>query len=150
MVQGRTNGYGRVNACVRRSLNRALRRLPPMTSRNSASPASIPAFTLLEIMIVVVIIGVLASLAIPQFIRIRIKSQDAAVLNNVRQLASASSQYFLENGVTVVAQADLVGSTNYVKNLTAVAAETYPAFYTQGEVITVTGIGGARTITYEP
>lgn len=121
-----------------------------MNSRHLPASPVHAAFTLVEIMIVVVIIGVLASLAIPQFIKIRIKSQDAAVLNNVRQLASASSQYFLEHGLTVVAQEDLVGSANYVKNLMPVAAETYPAFYTEGVAITVTGIGGSRTITYEP
>jgi prepilin-type N-terminal cleavage/methylation domain-containing protein len=121
-----------------------------LPARRLHTPAVLSAFTLVEIMVVVVIIGVLASLSIPQFMKIRIKSQDAAVLNNVRQLASASSQYFLERGATVVAHDDLVGSTNYVKNLQNVASETYPTFYTQGQAITVTGIGGMRTITYEP
>jgi type IV pilus assembly protein PilA len=56
-------------------------------------------FTLVEIMIVVVIIGLLAAMAIPAFQKVRIASQEKAVLNNARQLASAADQYMMENGV---------------------------------------------------
>jgi type IV pilus assembly protein PilA len=107
-------------------------------------------FTLVEIMIVVVIIGLLAAMAIPAFQKVRTSSQDKAVLNNARQLAAAADQYFLENGVSSVTQGNLVGSTNYVKALNLVANETYPAAYTQGIAITVSGIAGARTVTYAP
>jgi type IV pilus assembly protein PilA len=107
-------------------------------------------FTLVEIMIVVVIIGLLAAMAIPAFQKVRTSSQDKAVLNNARQLASAADQYFLENGVSSVAQASLVGPTNYVKSLNLVAAETYPAGFTQGITITIDGVAGQRTITYAP
>ena len=61
-------------------------------------------FTLVEIMIVVVIIGLLAAMAIPAFQKVRTASQDKAVLNNMRQLASGADQYYLENGVTTGAQ----------------------------------------------
>src|ERR1044071_9786508 len=83
-------------------------------------------FTLVEIMIVVVIIGLLAARAIPAFQKVRTSSQDKAVLNNARQLGAAADQYFLENGVSTVAQTSLVGATNYVKSLNLVAGETYP------------------------
>jgi type IV pilus assembly protein PilA len=107
-------------------------------------------FTLVEIMIVVVIIGLLAAMAIPAFQKVRTSSQDKAVLNNARQLAAAADQYFLENGVSSVSQGNLVGATNYVKALNLVASETYPAAFTQGTTITVDGIAGTRTITYAP
>ena len=107
-------------------------------------------FTLVEIMIVVVIIGLLAAMAIPAFQKVRQSSQDKAVLNNVRQLSAASDQYFLENGVSTVVQANLVGATNYVKALNTVAQETYPANFTQGVTITVSSIAGVRTVTYAP
>lgn len=96
-------------------------------------------FTLVEIMIVVVIIGLLAAMAIPAFQKVRQTSQEKAITNNLRQLASAADQYFLENGVTSVAQTDLVGTDKYVKTLDAVAGETYPATITQGTDIAVTG-----------
>lgn len=55
-------------------------------------------FTLVEIMIVVVIIGLLAAMAIPAFQKVRTSSQDKAVLNNARSLAAAADTYFLEKG----------------------------------------------------
>lgn len=107
-------------------------------------------FTLVEIMIVVVIIGLLAAMAIPAFQKVRQSSQDKAVLNNARQLSAASDQYFLENGVSTVASTNLVGSDKYVKAVNTVAGETYPASYTQGITITITGVAGVRTVTYAP
>jgi type IV pilus assembly protein PilA len=107
-------------------------------------------FTLVEIMIVVVIIGLLAAMAIPAFQKVRQSSQDKAVLNNARQLSAAADQYFLENGVSTVGSTNLVGATNYVKAVNTVANETYPTDYTQGITITISGIAGARTVTYAP
>lgn len=106
-------------------------------------------FTLVEIMIVVVIIGLLAAMAIPAFQKVRSTSQDKTVMNNLRQLAAAADQYFLENGVSTVAQADLIGSTAYIKTLQKAANETYTATLTQGDAVTAAGIAGARTITYK-
>jgi type IV pilus assembly protein PilA len=108
------------------------------------------AFTLVEIMIVVVIIGLLAAMAIPAFQKVRQSSQDKAVLNNARQLSAAADQFFLENGVSTVASVDLVGATNYVKAVNTVASETYPSDFTQGIAITISGVAGARTVTYAP
>src|SRR5262245_51038255 len=107
-------------------------------------------FTLVEIMIVVVIIGLLAAMAIPAFQKVRIASQDKAVLNNARQMSAAADQYYLEAGASYANSSLLVGSTNYVKALNTVASETYPTVYSQGVTITITGIGGSRTITYSP
>lgn len=107
-------------------------------------------FTLVEIMIVVVIIGLLAAMAIPAFQKVRQSSQDKAVLNNARQLSAGADQYFLENGVSSVASTNLVGADKYVKAVNTVAGETYPAGFTQGQAITISGVAGARTITYAP
>jgi type IV pilus assembly protein PilA len=108
------------------------------------------AFTLVEIMIVVVIIGLLATLALPAWQRVRTVAQDKAVLNNARQLSAAADQYYLESGDNNAALTSLVGSSNFVKVLSTVAAETYPAFFSQGITITITNVAGARTITYAP
>lgn len=106
------------------------------------------AFTLVEIMITVMIIGMLAAISIPAFQKVHNASQDKAVYNNARQLCAAADQYFVENGVTTVALTDLVGSTRYIRSLHLVANETYPEFFTEGETVTVHGVNGARTITY--
>lgn len=107
-------------------------------------------FTLVEIMIVVVIIGLLAAMAIPAFQKVRTSSQDKAILNNARQLGAAADQYFLEQGTTNVGIADLVGADKYVKALNTVAREQYPQTFTQGTTITIAKVGGdaARNITY--
>ena len=54
-------------------------------------------FTLLEIMIVVSIIGTLAAIAIPNFVKARGTSQQNACINNLRQLDSAAQTWALEN-----------------------------------------------------
>ncbi len=108
------------------------------------------AFSLIEIMVVVVVIGLLAAMAIPAFQRVRATSQDKSVLNNARQMAAAADAYFLESGSNFAASTSLIGAPNYVKVFDPVAGETYPIDYTQGVTVTVTGVGGARTITYSP
>lgn len=55
-------------------------------------------FTLVEIMIVVAIIGLLAAIAIPNFVKAREQSQINACLNNLRQLDGAKAQWALETG----------------------------------------------------
>ena len=54
-------------------------------------------FTLVEIMIVVAIIGLLAAIAIPSFVRARQTSQKNACINNLRQIDGAVDQYAIEN-----------------------------------------------------
>ena len=54
-------------------------------------------FTLVEIMIVVAIIGLLAAIAIPNFIKARTTSQQNACINNLRQIDAATQQWALEN-----------------------------------------------------
>jgi len=73
-------------------------------------------FTLVEIMIVVAIIGLLAAIAIPNFVKARATSQANACINNLRQIDSAASQWALEKGkttgTTISYPADL---TPYIK-----------------------------------
>ena len=57
-------------------------------------------FTLVEIMIVVAIIGLLAAIAIPNFVKARTTSQQNACINNLRQIDGAVQQWALENKKT--------------------------------------------------
>jgi prepilin-type N-terminal cleavage/methylation domain-containing protein len=54
-------------------------------------------FTLVEIMIVVGIIGLLASIAIPNFVQARKQAQTTACIANLQQIDGAISQYALQN-----------------------------------------------------
>jgi prepilin-type N-terminal cleavage/methylation domain-containing protein len=73
-------------------------------------------FTLVEIMIVVAIIGLLAAIAIPNFVRARATSQANACINNMRQIDAAVQQWALEKGKTTGATATLATDlTPYIK-----------------------------------
>jgi prepilin-type N-terminal cleavage/methylation domain-containing protein len=69
-------------------------------------------FTLVEIMIVVAIIGLLAAIAIPNFVKARATSQANACINNMRQIDAAVSEFALEQGKTTGS------AVNYPNDLT--------------------------------
>jgi prepilin-type N-terminal cleavage/methylation domain-containing protein len=73
-------------------------------------------FTLVEIMIVVAIIGLLAAIAIPNFVKARTTSQKNACINNLRQLDGAVQQFALENKKAATDTVQLTDCTPYLKN----------------------------------
>ena len=67
-------------------------------------------FTLVEIMIVVMIIGLLAAIAVPNFSKAKQKSRQNICINNLRLIAAAKDQSAAENGyedTEVLTAADL-------------------------------------------
>nr|MBI1231034.1 prepilin-type N-terminal cleavage/methylation domain-containing protein [Cytophagales bacterium] len=85
-------------------------------------------FTLVEIMIVVAIIGLLAAIAVPNFVRARETAQKNAIINNLRVIESAKQQWALEKKKASADTPVATDLTPYLKgnNMpTAVAGETY-------------------------
>lgn len=75
-------------------------------------------FTLVEIMIVVAIIGLLAAIAIPNFIKARQASQRAACVANLKTIDGAKATWALEQKKTnsdTPTDADLFGNTSYIR-----------------------------------
>src|SRR6188508_3329066 len=73
-------------------------------------------FTLVEIMIVVAIIGLLAAIAIPNFIKARTTAQKNACINNLRQIDGAIQQWALENKKDTTAAVVFTDISSYLKN----------------------------------
>ena len=73
------------------------------------------AFTLVEIMIVVAIVGLLAALAVPGFVKARKQSQGRRTLNDCRQQDAAIDQWALETGQTDGATVNTTGASTYLK-----------------------------------
>ncbi len=98
-------------------------------------------FTLVEIMIVVVIIGLLAAMAVPAFQKIRQNSIEKTLANDARQLASAANQYFLESGNSTV---DIGADASFV--LTAGPMSQYVRQISKGNAFG-TGLTAGVTFT---
>ncbi len=83
-------------------------------------------FTLVEIMIVVAIIGLLAAIAIPNFVQARKKAQTNACIANLKQIQGAVQVWAIDTGAASNATpttADLV--PNYIKAWPKEGTSTY-------------------------
>jgi type IV pilus assembly protein PilA len=112
-------------------------------------------FTLIELMIVIAIIGILAAIAIPQFIVYRTRSYNSSADADLRNACTAQEAYFVNESTY----------TNTIGNLTGIPYGLYisdkvefqnvrggittyhmEAYHTSGDVTyTVTGPGGSIT-----
>ena len=93
-------------------------------------------FTLVEIMIVVAIIGLLAAIAIPNFVRARATAQANACIHNLAQIDAAINEWALEQGKSTGAAANADVISGYIKLNSASSIPSCPAggTYTYGNV----------------
>ena len=95
------------------------------------------AFTLVEIMIVVAIIGLLAALAIPGFVKARKQSQGRRILNDARQMDAAIDQWALENGKKDTDPVITTSAATYLKT-------TWPTNDLLGNAYSVANVGSQQ------
>jgi type IV pilus assembly protein PilA len=92
------------------------------------------AFTLVEIMIVVAIIGLLAALAIPGFVKARKQSQGRRIINDARQMDAAIDQWALEKGKKDGDAVNTTEAATYLKTGTWLVNDILGNPYTIGAV----------------
>ena len=110
-------------------------------------------FTLVEIMIVVAIIGLLAAIAIPSFIKARTTSQRNACVNNLRQIDGAKEQWAMASNQPPTATPNETNVGEYIKGGTgncscpADSSDVFSTSYSIGNLTTdpVCNIGSAFT-----
>ena len=73
------------------------------------------AFTLVEIMIVVAIIGMLAAIAIPNFVKARLSAQRTACIRNLHEIDGAKESWALDNKKSAGAAVDESAINSYMK-----------------------------------
>jgi prepilin-type N-terminal cleavage/methylation domain-containing protein len=105
-------------------------------------------FTLVEIMIVIAIIGLLAVMALPSYVRARSNSQVSTCVNNLRQIEGAKDVFAIENFKTTgetVTDADV---NPYLKKAMADTIEPAGGTYTLRAIGTspTCSVGGLHTL----
>lgn len=88
-------------------------------------------FTLIELLIVVAIIGILAAIAVPNFMNAQIRAKTAHVMSDFRAIATAQEQYFLDNNNYAPAF-KLNALTSPVPYLASVPQDIFPPKYDLG------------------
>jgi prepilin-type N-terminal cleavage/methylation domain-containing protein len=99
------------------------------------------AFTLVELMVVIAIIALLASIAVPAFLRGRKRAQASHVINDLRQVDTAVNQYALENSCPAGAAVSTAAWTGYLKKGSSL--------YNTGNDVLGNSLG-AQTVDYLP
>jgi type IV pilus assembly protein PilA len=107
-------------------------------------------FTLIELMIVIAIIGILAAIAIPNFVSYRQRSYNSAAQSDIKNAMTTQEAYFVDNGTYTTSTA-LLTAAGYTasKDVTLTVSSASQTAYTMtashasgSKTWSVTGPGG--------
>ena len=112
-------------------------------------PSRKQGFTLIELMIVIAIIGILAAIAIPNFVSYRARSYNSAAQADLKNAVTAQEAYFVDYGKYADSTTKLVtggwvqtASVNFATTGSS-SAYSMTSYHTKGtETWTITGPGG--------
>jgi len=104
-------------------------------------------FTLVELLVVILIIGILAAIAIPSFLNQKGKGEDAAAKSSAREAATAMETYYTDNASYGATGAQLRGIEPTLPQDGAGAGQMTVGVVTGGYTITVTSKPSLRTYT---
>ena len=90
-----------------------------MAKQLSMAKSANAAFSLVELMIVVAVIGLLAAIAVPSYVRARTQSQVNVCINNLRQIDDASQEWALDHQKAPDANVLFADIQPYLKNTVA-------------------------------
>lgn len=109
-------------------------------------------FTLLEVLIVVIIIGILAAIALPQYTTTLEKSKSAEAATNVGSIRAALDRYWYQNGAitTTIGNLDIDDPNSVTNKLyTYTVTDDGTSATTRIYTVTATRTVGATTYTVQ-
>ena len=112
-----------------------------MNRKLNTNPAG---FTLVEIMVVVAIVGLLATLAIPSYLRSRKRSEATQVLEDLRLIDSAVDQYSLEFSKVRGSDVEWADIQKYLKDASRLYASGGADIF--GNVIAIPSVDGVPKV----
>ena len=113
-----------------------------------SSRSACAGFTLVEIMIVVLIIGVLLNMAAPAFINARDKTQARSCIKNLNNFANAKDEYAMENKMSNGTAITWSNLAPYIRASPSTNPVTGPTCPTKGDAYTYNPIGTLPICTY--